>query len=68
MKRGTRFIMVLATSILTFGTLMATIGPKEFDKNFHRHGCHRGYEHEHHCEYKNQIEQKNNAQKNIDSI
>ena len=68
MKRGTRFFVVLATSIFTFGTLMATIGPKHFEKNFHRHGCCHGHENEHHCEYKNNIEQKNNAQKNIDSI
>lgn len=43
MKRGTRFIVVLTTSILTFGTLMATVGPKEFNKHFqhysHKHGC-----------------------------
>lgn len=40
MKRGSRFILVLATSILTFGTLMATIGPKKFNKHFqHRNHC-----------------------------
>lgn len=38
MKRKTRFFVGLAAAALTFGSLMATLGPAHFNK--HRHGCH----------------------------
>ena len=62
MKRGIRFTVVLATSALTFATLMATVGPKEFNKQFQ----HRPHEHQcmHHCK---ESCDENEAQKIIPS-
>lgn len=33
MKRGTRFLAGFAAAALTFGTLMATLGPQRFGKH-----------------------------------
>ena len=38
MKKPARFFTGLAAAALTFGSLMATLGPERF--NAHRHGCH----------------------------
>lgn len=40
MKRKSKFIIVTATALLTFGTLMATVGSRHFN---HRmgHCCHQ---------------------------
>jgi|GEM_PF-7135413 hypothetical protein len=38
MKRKSRIIVVIATIVLTFGTLMATVGHKHFDHRFNADG------------------------------
>ncbi|MEI6312341.1 MAG: hypothetical protein WCP57_08790 [Bacteroidota bacterium] len=68
MKRGTRFFIVLATGVLTFGTLMASLGPKTFENNLHRHSCRHHYEYEQHCDHKEGVAPNTATQKDIDSI
>ncbi|MCC6371303.1 MAG: hypothetical protein IT236_09890 [Bacteroidia bacterium] len=41
MKRKARFFTGLAAAALTFGSLMATLGPQRF--NAHRHGCYQSH-------------------------
>ncbi|MCE3227241.1 MAG: hypothetical protein K0S32_1792 [Bacteroidetes bacterium] len=41
MKRGTRFLAGFAAAALTFGTLMATLGPQRFGR--HCYGGWRGH-------------------------
>ncbi len=49
MRRGSRFLIGLATAGLAFGTLMLTFGPGQFNKyGYRHHGC---YNHQaHHCD------------------
>lgn len=68
MKRGTRFFIVLATGVLTFGTLMASLGPKTFENNFHRHSCRHHYEYHEECRHNHQGEQSNQTPMKHDSI
>lgn len=61
MNRKSTFAIGLVTALLTFGTLMATIGPRHY--NHHRGHCFEM----HHCHMDNQKENSchiNNADKN----
>ncbi len=46
MKRRTKFIIGFASAALTFGTLMATIGPRHHMR--HRHCCEQTQENKEH--------------------
>lgn len=50
MNRKSRFAIGLVTAILTFGTLMATIGPRHY--NHHRGHCYE----RHHCHADKEME------------
>lgn len=45
MKPGSRFLIGFAAFALTFGTLMATLGPQQFNA----HGAHHRHHHHHGC-------------------
>ena len=47
MKRTSKFIIVAATAAITFGSLVAFVGPKDW--NYYR-GYHHGWHH-HHDDY-----------------
>jgi len=53
MKRKSKFLIGFATALLTFGTLMATLGPEKFNKYGHRH-CGGHYYHMQHCDQSQQ--------------
>ena len=58
MRRGSRFLIGLATAAITFGTLMFTLGQDQFNKYGyrHHHGCY-DY-HNHQCDGEGEAETK----------
>ncbi|MBA3664703.1 MAG: hypothetical protein H0W61_10910 [Bacteroidetes bacterium] len=48
MKRGSRFLTGLAVAGVTFGALMAILGPGQFNK-YGRHRSCSGYYYQHQC-------------------
>lgn len=45
MNRKQRFLIAIASAIITFGVLFATVGkPKYFDKNCHKMECSKSVE------------------------
>jgi hypothetical protein len=40
MKRGSRFLIGFAAAAVTFGTLMATLGPQKFGRHCHGYWNH----------------------------
>jgi hypothetical protein len=53
MKRGTRFLTGFAAAALTFGSLMATLGPQRFGQHCYGkwRGHHGYYSHPDHCNH-----------------
>lgn len=49
MKKGNRFFIGLASAILTFGILFASLGNNEFNK-YGKHRYAHCMHHSHHCE------------------
>ncbi|HLP54024.1 MAG TPA: hypothetical protein VK151_03310 [Fluviicola sp.] len=47
MKRRTAFITGVAAAAITFGSLMATIGPRHFGRHCNSHAKHCSYEQDH---------------------
>ncbi|HYG50306.1 MAG TPA: hypothetical protein VD905_05355 [Flavobacteriales bacterium] len=43
MKRGSRFLIGFAAAAVTFGTLMATLGPQKFGHCSHHWRHHHGH-------------------------
>jgi len=47
MKKRTKVITGVAAAAITFGTLMATVGPRHFGRHCHSHAMHCGYQQDH---------------------
>ncbi|MES2555357.1 MAG: hypothetical protein V4604_04350 [Bacteroidota bacterium] len=53
MKRRTAFITGVAAAAITFGSLMATIGPRHFGRHCHSHATHCGSQQDQHSHHHN---------------
>jgi len=53
MKRKTAFITGVAAAAITFGSLMATIGPRHFGRHCSNHVTHCGYQQDQHTHHHN---------------
>ncbi|MEQ9219272.1 MAG: hypothetical protein RLO17_14580 [Cyclobacteriaceae bacterium] len=53
MKRSSLFIIGAVTAAITYGSLVAALGPKNWTHGYHHHGWH--HHHDHHHEHQDAV-------------